>query len=109
MQVIVKRDANVQDVIGYTLFEYINRSIEPEIPANLVDTSLWSIRIVEDDGSIDDDFPGMYRYFFFLIHATIALDRSRQIEKFGCDHFALCPSVPIIESTSPKVAGLFYY
>ena len=57
-EITVKKDANVQEVIGYTLFEYVNQGLEPSIPKNMIDTSLWSIRIAEDDGTIDADFPG---------------------------------------------------
>jgi hypothetical protein len=85
IEITVKKDANVQEVIGYTLYEYVNREGHPPIPKSMYDTSLWSIRIAEEDGTIDDDFP--------------ALDRSRQIHKFGYDSFALCNSISFEEST----------
>jgi hypothetical protein len=86
IEITVKKDANVQEVIGYTLYEYVNREGNPPIPLSLYDTSLWSIRIAEEDGTIDDDFP--------------ALDRSRQIHKFGYDNFALCNSISFEEANS---------
>lgn len=57
----VKRDATVEEVIGYILYEYINQSITPSLPERLCDVIMWCLRIVEDDGSIDDDFPGMLK------------------------------------------------
>ncbi|TPX34094.1 hypothetical protein SeMB42_g07389 [Synchytrium endobioticum] len=72
----VKRDGTVEEVIGYILYEYINQSIIPSLPERLWDVVMWCLRIVEDDGSIDDDFP--------------ALERSRKIHKFAFDQFALC-------------------
>lgn len=86
IEITVKKDANVQEVIGYTLYEYVNKEGRPQIPQSLYDTSLWSIRIAEEDGTIDDDFP--------------ALDRSRQIHKFGYDSFALCNSIPFDEENT---------
>lgn len=89
IDITVKKDANVQEVIGYTLYEYVNKEGRPNIPISLYDTSLWSVRIAEEDGTIDDDFP--------------ALDRSRQIHKFGYDSFALCNSISFDETnTKPE-------
>ena len=59
-EITVKKDANVQEVIGYTLYEYVNKGFDPPIPTHLYDTSLWSVRIAEEDGIIDDDFPGIF-------------------------------------------------
>ena len=72
MEVVVKRDASVEDVIGYALYQYIDDGRAPEPLPSL---EAYSLRIVEDDGIIDNDFP--------------ALERSRKIEKFSFDQFAL--------------------
>jgi len=72
MEVIVKRDASVEDVIGYALYQYID---DGRAPVPLPSLEAYSLRIVEDDGVIDNDFP--------------ALERSRKIEKFSFDQFAL--------------------
>jgi hypothetical protein len=55
MSIIVKRTANVEEVIGYILYQYIEENRTP-LPSKSL--SVYSLRIVEDDGSIDDDFPG---------------------------------------------------
>ena len=55
MEVVVKRDASVEDVIGYALYQYID---DGRIPPPLPSSEAYSLRIVEDDGIIDNDFPG---------------------------------------------------
>ncbi|RKO94474.1 stress-activated map kinase interacting protein 1-domain-containing protein [Blyttiomyces helicus] len=76
----VKRDATVEEVVGYAMYEYFNESREPAVPEHLRDIVNWNMRIVEDDGEIDEDFP--------------ALDRSRRIQKFSFDKFAICEATP---------------
>eukprot|EP00733_Pompholyxophrys_punicea_P002330 Pompholyxophrys_punicea_v1_NODE_1727_length_578_cov_17.170172.p1 type:complete len:168 gc:universal NODE_1727_length_578_cov_17.170172:39-542(+) len=73
MELVVKRDATVEDVIGYALYEYTD---EGRLPDALPQMAAYSLRIAEDDGIIDDDFP--------------ALDRVRHIQKFSFDSFVLC-------------------
>ena len=85
----VKEDASVDNVIGYCLFEYINEKLLPKLSKNILDVALWSIRIVEDDGEIDDDFP--------------ALDRSRKIGKYAFDQFALINLKPIEGNQEEKL------
>ena len=58
MYVKVKGDATVDEVIGYCLFEYVNEQRIPALPGSMLNVSNWNIRIVEDDGAVDDDFPG---------------------------------------------------
>ncbi|KAJ3209345.1 hypothetical protein HDU67_006261 [Dinochytrium kinnereticum] len=55
--ITTKKEATVEEVIGYSLYEYTNESREPPIPEHLWDVANWNMRIVEDDGSIDEDFP----------------------------------------------------
>ncbi|KAJ3054992.1 hypothetical protein HK097_000138 [Rhizophlyctis rosea] len=76
----VKRDATVEEVIGYALYEYLNEEREPPVPDDLKDVVMWNMRIVEDDGTVDDDFP--------------ALERTRKIQKFAFDQFAICLASP---------------
>ncbi|KAI8853924.1 stress-activated map kinase interacting protein 1-domain-containing protein [Chytridium lagenaria] len=80
LTVVVKKEATVEEVIGYSLYEYTNESLEPPIPEHLWDVANWNMRIVEDDGSIDEDFP--------------ALERTRRILKFSFDQFAICQAPP---------------
>ena len=55
MTMVVKSDASVEDVIGYALYEYIDQGCAPRPLDNI---AAYSLRIVEDDGNIDGDFPG---------------------------------------------------
>ncbi|CAH1759309.1 22504_t:CDS:2 [Entrophospora sp. SA101] len=76
---IVKRDASVEEVIGYTLYQYWDEKREPILESRLCNVVQWIMRIVEDDGEIDED---------------IALERTRKISKFAFDQFALCIANP---------------
>ncbi|RKP01047.1 hypothetical protein CXG81DRAFT_26245 [Caulochytrium protostelioides] len=102
MTIFVKREATVAEVIGYTLYEYLRAGRSPTIPKSLCDIKAWNMRIVEDDGTIDDDFP--------------ALDRGRKIAKFSFDQFALCEATPnqikrseqapsLVDVAGPTTAG----
>ncbi|KAJ3278834.1 hypothetical protein HK104_001994, partial [Borealophlyctis nickersoniae] len=53
----VKREATVEEVIGYALYEHCDEGREPPLPDHLKDVIMWNMRIVEDDGTVDDDFP----------------------------------------------------
>ena len=57
----------MEEATGYALFEYMNSEMKPELPLEICDVICWTMRIVEDDGTIDEDFP--------------ALDRNRHIQK----------------------------
>lgn len=87
----IKADATVDDVIGFCLLEYINEKIAPNIPLSMRQVKFWNIRIVEDDGEIDEDFP--------------ALDRSRKIQKYAFDQFALI-STKSFDGTDDGVAAV---
>lgn len=80
LAICVRSDASVEEVIGYALYEYVNENRKPPLPEKLKSVSLWNLRIVEDDGDIDDDFP--------------ALDRLRRIKKFAFDQYALVSTEP---------------
>ena len=58
MQVVVKREASVEDVIGYILYQYYHEGRTPALSDELSTVVQWNLRIVEDDGEIDDDLPG---------------------------------------------------
>ncbi|ODV91445.1 hypothetical protein CANCADRAFT_66383 [Tortispora caseinolytica NRRL Y-17796] len=79
-EVSVVPDATVADIIGYILLSYIEQKQEPELTEAEQNPDAWTLRIVEDDGEPDEDFP--------------ALDRSRVIKAFGFDEFALVEATP---------------
>lgn len=60
LDITVLRDATVEDVMGYALYEYWTEGRKPAIPEHLRNVVMWNMRIVEDDGTIDDDFPGLF-------------------------------------------------
>lgn len=96
LYISVKADASVDNVIGYCLFEYINEKFTPILNSKILNVSFWSIRIVEDDGEVDEDFP--------------ALERSRRIGKYAFDQFALINLKPLqdnpIYQSKPNLAEM---
>lgn len=58
--VMVKPTATVEEVIGYALYQYVEEKIAPAIDdqPRLCSIENWNLRIVEDDGTVDEDFPG---------------------------------------------------
>ncbi|KAJ3396435.1 hypothetical protein HDU92_003057 [Lobulomyces angularis] len=80
LKISVKRDAKVEECIGYALYEYFNEGRTPILEVDLCDIACWNMRIMDDDGTIDDDFP--------------ALERARKIGKFSFDQFALTTASP---------------
>lgn len=83
-EVVIKSTATVVDTIGYALLRYIEEKREPLLESSQKDPNYWTLRIVEDDGELDEDFP--------------ALERTRPISKFSFDEFA------IVEATSTQLA-----
>ncbi len=73
--IIVKRDITVADAIGYALYYYKTKGIRPPLTNEEKNPDRWTLKIVEDDGEPDLDFP--------------ALERSRTLQKYGFDEFAL--------------------
>jgi hypothetical protein len=90
ISIMVRPEATVEQVIGYALFEYIDQGIEPALGENAYDVKDWHVRIAEDDGMIDDDFP--------------PLERNRRIESYSCGYFALI-FVPPPENTLGNVSA----
>jgi hypothetical protein len=57
MAICVKKEATVEDVVGYVLYQYIDQKRQPSLEGKL-SIVFWNMRIVEDDGEIDEDLPG---------------------------------------------------
>ncbi|EEB05122.2 stress activated MAP kinase interacting protein Sin1 [Schizosaccharomyces japonicus yFS275] len=75
LKIMLKPSVTVEEAIGYILYEYIENGQKPELPKEQQNPNYWNLRIVEDDGEIDEDFP--------------SLDRHRPLAKFSFDAFAL--------------------
>jgi hypothetical protein len=61
----VRKDATVEEVTGYGLFRYWEEAripllSEEEESEQRWSTVGWGLRIVEDDGEVDEDFPRMF-------------------------------------------------
>lgn len=58
--VTVRKDATVEEVTGYGLWRYYDEGREPVLDEDNeaeMSTIAWGLRIVEDDGEVDEDFP----------------------------------------------------
>lgn len=51
------RPVTVADLIGLSLWRYNEEKREPPIPADKSNINWWTLRMVEEDGEVDDDFP----------------------------------------------------
>lgn len=63
LKVGVKKDLTVEEVIGAGLWHYFEEGREPALEVDIdegieLETTKWNLRIVEDDGEVDEDFPG---------------------------------------------------
>jgi hypothetical protein len=59
----VRKDIAVEEVIGVALWRYTEEGCQPTLEVSDEDeegdrTTRWNLRIVEDDGEVDEDFPG---------------------------------------------------
>ncbi|KAG0305558.1 hypothetical protein BGZ98_003968 [Dissophora globulifera] len=86
MKVAVKREASVEDVIGYILYQYYHEGRTPLLSDELSTVVQWNLRIVEDDGEIDDDLPAVER--------TLKIGRFSTNQRFAMNQFALCEATP---------------
>jgi SAPK-interacting protein 1 (Sin1), middle CRIM domain len=86
VDVIVRQDATVAETIGFSLYRYWEEGRKPALKKEECDANVWTLRIMEDEGTVDDDFP--------------ALERNRPISKFQFDMFALVEATPEQGSSS---------
>lgn len=83
----VRKDATIEEVIGFALWTYWDERWLPELNAGVKDDDPklsaigWIMRIAEDDGEVDEDFPPP--------------DRTGKISKFGFDAFAILAATPL--------------
>lgn len=107
VEVGVKRDVTVEEVIGVGLWAYwededlregVKLEVDEREAREGTETVKWNLRIVEDDGEVDEDFPGQCGFvsllFFFLrrelmFFVTAALDRLRNLTAFSFHEFAI--------------------
>ncbi|KAF8156669.1 stress-activated map kinase interacting protein 1-domain-containing protein [Crassisporium funariophilum] len=91
MELNVRRDATVEEVIGFSLWSYWEEGWLPKLDEGLTGeddpkwaTKLsavgWIMRIAEEDGEVDDDFPPP--------------DRMGKVAKFNSDAYAILEANP---------------
>lgn len=56
----VPRELAVHEAIGFTLFRYIEEKREPPLKEEQCDINHWALRMHEEDGEPDEDFPRGY-------------------------------------------------
>lgn len=113
----VRKDASVEEVLGFALWSYWEEGWLPKIDEGLqgeedpkwesrCSAVGWILRIAEDDGEVDEDFP-REQYLCRLcctcvltsLHA--APDRTGRISKFNFDAYA------VLEATPPQSMLMF--
>lgn len=60
VSLVVRPDAIVDDVIGYILYDYVEKKRKPPLKEEMYDLAQWVLRIAEDDGEIEEDLPGKF-------------------------------------------------
>ncbi|KAF8075948.1 stress-activated map kinase interacting protein 1-domain-containing protein [Lyophyllum atratum] len=91
MELNVRKDATVEEVIGFSLWTYWKEGWLPKLDEGLSgagdpkwETKLsavgWIMRIAEEDGEVDDDFPPP--------------DRLGRVSKFNADAYAVLEATP---------------
>ncbi|GAA6026664.1 hypothetical protein JCM8202_005047 [Rhodotorula sphaerocarpa] len=102
VEIGVKRDVTVEEVIGIGLWAcWEEEDLRARVPFPVEEqearegreTVKWNLRIVEDDGEVDEDFP--------------ALDRVRNLSAFSFNEFAIVRATdPQIEDNAAKQATI---
>lgn len=58
VNITVRSDALVEEVIGFLLYQYIEQKKTPKLEPEMCDVVRWVLRIAEEDGEIEEDLPG---------------------------------------------------
>lgn len=66
-----ERAVTVADLIGLSLYRYIEEKREPALPADKLNINWWTLRMVEEGGEVDDDFPPFERTKPLVSFATV--------------------------------------
>lgn len=57
----IDRPVNVADLIGLALWRYNEEKLEPPLPGDKLNLNWWTLKMVEEGGEVDDDFPPLER------------------------------------------------
>lgn len=55
------RPVKVADLIGLALWRYNEEKLEPNLPDDKLNLNWWTLKMVEEGGEVDDDFPPLER------------------------------------------------
>lgn len=55
------RPVKVADLIGLALWRYNEEKLEPALPDDKLNLNWWTLKMVEEGGEVDDDFPPLER------------------------------------------------
>lgn len=86
LKVGVKKDLSVEEVIGAGLWAYWEEGREPTLEVGTAgetdETTKWNLRIVEDDGEVDEDFPGSSFFFaqWWAVLTMVGTQLSTELE-----------------------------
>ncbi|KAM7186515.1 Stress-activated map kinase interacting protein 1 (SIN1) domain containing protein [Rhypophila sp. PSN 637] len=102
------RSVTVADLIGLSLWRYNEEKLEPPLPADKLNVNWWTLRMVEEDGEVDDDFPPLERkkQLTSFTTANNRAGRSRANSKVY-DIFALAPASEAEFAENQKVTPQF--
>ncbi|KAK0738386.1 stress-activated map kinase interacting protein 1-domain-containing protein [Schizothecium vesticola] len=64
------RAVTVADLVGLSLWRYNEEKLDPPLAADKLNVNWWTLRMVEEDGEIDDDFPPLERKKPLISFAT---------------------------------------
>ncbi|KAL2018797.1 hypothetical protein VTK56DRAFT_355 [Thermocarpiscus australiensis] len=89
------RPVTVADLIGLSLWRYNEEKLEPSLPSDKLNVNWWTLRMVEEDGEVDEDFPPLERKRQLISFTTAnnKAGRSRSNSKVY-DIFALVQASP---------------
>ncbi|KAB5570092.1 stress-activated map kinase interacting protein 1-domain-containing protein [Coniochaeta sp. 2T2.1] len=89
------RPVTVADLIGLSLWRYNEEKREPPLPSDKLNVNWWMLRMVEEDGEVDDDFPPLDRskHLTSFTTANNRAGRGRSNSRVY-DSFALIQATP---------------
>jgi hypothetical protein len=110
MELTTQRDASVEEIIGFSLWNYWEERWKPDLDAGCNDDEekklrlsavSWNLRIAEDDGEVDEDFPCQYSISASSFWSSLitALDRAKKISNFNFDAYAITLETSSAQST----------
>ncbi|KAJ4424313.1 Component of a membrane-bound complex containing the Tor2p kinase [Gnomoniopsis sp. IMI 355080] len=56
-----ERPVHVSDLIGLALWRYNEEQLQPPLPSDKLNLNWWTLKMVEEGGEVDDDFPPLER------------------------------------------------